>query len=367
MCFSKTKLLSVFVIGLFVGTAVIQTSATFNVKDPYLESEMSDCVGCAILYPNGGEEITGGCQIRWEISATYPQCYFLSQVSIGDESSDYIPSRSGHKYAHTISTMHIDDGSYKALVTLYRDYDCDGIPDCIACKDYSDGFFTVINGPYKPSQPSGPDNGRPGKQYNYSTSTSHSHGEDWDIEYMFSWGDGKYTDWLGPFPSGQKITADHIWDEKGNYSIKVKAKGPWNKETKWSDRLVVSITQKPPDKPVLNGPSKGRCGIEYIFNVTTNDPDGDPVSYFFDWYTETDTEWRGPYSSGEVCSASHVFSENGSYQIKVKANDSYGSESEWSDPLTITMPKNKLQNNPMERFIEYCKRLIPPLRNIFDI
>ena len=35
----------------------------------------------------------------------------------------------------------------------------------------------------------------------------------------------------------------------------------------------------------------------------------------------------------------------GSYQIKVKAKDTNGNESPWSNPLPINMPRNKAINN----------------------
>jgi len=53
---------------------------------------------------------------------------------------------------------------------------------------------------------------------------------------------------------------------------------------------------------------------------------------------------------------------------KVKAKDGYGAESEWSDPLPISMPKNKLSSidslflRLLERFLEHFPllgRLLP--------
>jgi hypothetical protein len=37
----------------------------------------------------------------------------------------------------------------------------------------------------------------------------------------------------------------------------------------------------------------------------------------------------------------HNWTERGIYNIKVKARDMYGAESEWSEPLVVSMPKNK--------------------------
>jgi hypothetical protein len=46
----------------------------------------------------------------------------------------------------------------------------------------------------------------------------------------------------------------------------------------------------------------------------------------------------GPYDSGATASASHTWTKKGSYGIKVKAKDSYGLESNWSQALSVTMP-----------------------------
>jgi len=47
--------------------------------------------------------------------------------------------------------------------------------------------------------------------------------------------------------------------------------------------------------------------------------------------------------------ATHNWTERGDYEVKVKARDHYGAESEWSDPFTVTMPKSKSFNifNPL--------------------
>jgi len=45
----------------------------------------------------------------------------------------------------------------------------------------------------------------------------------------------------------------------------------------------------------------------------------------------------GPYASGESVTASHTWTAAGRYDIRVKARDSFGAESDWSEPLTVKM------------------------------
>jgi len=95
-----------------------------------------------------------------------------------------------------------------------------------------------------------------------------------------------------------------------------------------------------PNKPI--GTSQGEIGKKYYFKTSTVDPDRDVIYYLFDWGDETNNEWEGPFNSGEECNIFHIWNEQENYQIKVKAKDSHGMESEWSDPLSVSMPKNKV-------------------------
>ena len=115
---------------------------------------------------------------------------------------------------------------------------------------YSPIIHVTVNSPNLPPQtpdtPDGPATGSPGKTYLYSTSTIDP--EDDQVFYMWDWGDGNYSSWLGPFVSGQQATAMHTWDEKGTYSIKVKSKDIHDLESEWSDPLSVRM---PKSYPVL--------------------------------------------------------------------------------------------------------------------
>lgn len=104
--------------------------------------------------------------------------------------------------------------------------------------------------------------------------------------------------------------------------------------------LTLGDTQ-PPFKPTINGPINGKVGEEYNFTAVTNDPDDDKIYYIFDWGDDSDTGWFGPFNSGENVSYSHIWSVRGDYEIKVKAKDIYGIQSEWSDPLTVSMPRSR--------------------------
>ena len=108
----------------------------------------------------------------------------------------------------------------------------------------------------------------------------------------------------------------------------------------------------PPGKPYeIAGPYSGTPGIEYEFCTFAFDPDGSDLYYWFDWGDETNSGWIGPYASGELACANHTWDKKGMYEIRVKAKNYYGLQSEWSDPLIVNMPRSKnLFINIFERF-----------------
>jgi hypothetical protein len=114
---------------------------------------------------------------------------------------------------------------------------------------------------------------------------------------------------------------------------------------------IANLSQPPikPNTPV--GPSKGKIGVEYDFTASTTDPENDELYYFFEWGDNTTSDWIGPFESGEEVTASHIWNSIDTYKVKVKAKDSNGVQSEWSDPLVINMPKLKnLFNNLQDLF-----------------
>ena len=98
-----------------------------------------------------------------------------------------------------------------------------------------------IGDSYPPTVPimDGPTVGRINKEYEF---TALSTDPDVDqIYYMFDWGDGTKSEWIGPVDSGTQITAKHSWAEKGNYSVKAKAKDVEESTSRWTDPHVLTI------------------------------------------------------------------------------------------------------------------------------
>jgi hypothetical protein len=103
---------------------------------------------------------------------------------------------------------------------------------------------------------------------------------------------------------------------------------------------------KPPAKPETpTGNESGATGEVIDFKTAkTSDPDRDRISYMWDWGDGNQSLWDY-LRTGFYVTSSYSWAESGTYEVRVKAMDQYGAESEWSDPLVITMPKNKSIND----------------------
>jgi len=105
-----------------------------------------------------------------------------------------------------------------------------------------------------------------------------------------------------------------------------------------------------PEKP--SGPVEGVPGEEYTFSAVGFDPDDDTLKYCFDWGDDS-SSWSGFVNSGEPVSMKYIWSEKGTYLVKVKLQDEHGLESDWSDPLSVIIPRSRNYNlflNFLERF-----------------
>jgi hypothetical protein len=118
--------------------------------------------------------------------------------------------------------------------------------------------------------------------------------------------------------------------------------------------IPVSTQNDPPNTPSIpSGPQSGQIGISYPYSTVTTDPNSDNVYYWFDWGDGTNSGWIGPYTSGTSGSASKEWSTPSTYNVKTKAKDEQGAESNplWSDSLPVCI-NGLWENDP----INPCKK-----------
>ena len=92
--------------------------------------------------------------------------------------------------------------------------------------------------PENPDTPTGKTSGKPGRKYSFTTSASDSDGD--ELWYFWDWGDGNYSEWLGPFNSGDTCEASYTWQQEANFSIRVKVKDGKGGESYWSEEFIFS-------------------------------------------------------------------------------------------------------------------------------
>jgi len=194
-----------------------------------------------LLYPQGGETLKDTVTIKWfahdnEDGFNLP-IYIYYSTDNGKIWSPFTNNPQKNTGEYSWDTTKLPDGEYLLQISaMDSDYNL--------VSDTSDQFQIrnhevppVNNEPVKPTTPSGSTNGKIKQQYSYTTSTSDPDGD--QVYYFWDWGNGNNSGWLGPYNSGATINTPYSWTIKGSYSIKVKAKDIYGKESSWSNPLPI--------------------------------------------------------------------------------------------------------------------------------
>jgi len=184
--------------------------------------------------------------------------------------------------------------------------------------------------------------------------------------------------WDGASAGYPSITADNIqvilavFDDEAHTSYSDPPSGnPFS--AYYSDECIAAIPaggeNSPPETPEIDGPTSGKAGVEYNYTLSSTDPDGDDVFYCVDWGDDAGEVCMGPYASGEEVIVSHIWTEQDTYTIKVKAKDIYNAESDWAT-LEVSMPMNKPFNfnfNLIEWLFERFPNAFPMIRYLLGM
>ncbi|MBN1281103.1 MAG: PKD domain-containing protein [Candidatus Thermoplasmatota archaeon] len=100
-------------------------------------------------------------------------------------------------------------------------------------------FIRQNTAPDIPEAPLGTKKGEVGQTYTFTSMTSDAEGD--LVYYKWSFGDGTFSPWLGPYLSGQQVNTTHSWTTWGRYEVKVKARDQHREESDWSDPLPVRM------------------------------------------------------------------------------------------------------------------------------
>lgn len=108
--------------------------------------------------------------------------------------------------------------------------------------------------------------------------------------------------------------------------------------------VIKLVSDQPPSKPTLTGPSQGLQGKTLNFVMISTDPEGATLNYGIDYLNNdsvADT-WSGWQQSGQPFTWHHAFEQTGTYVVRAMcyANGHQNNPSEWSDPLTVVIYNN---------------------------
>jgi hypothetical protein len=109
----------------------------------------------------------------------------------------------------------------------------------------------------------------------------------------------------------------------------------------------------------------GKIGEEYTYCISNVlDPNDDKIYVLWEWGDGSNSDWEGPFESGENVCESHTWTKKGDYIVKVKLRDEYGEESDYGY-LEINIPRYRNSNRLMiNAWISNFLKMFPFLRII---
>jgi Peptidase family C25/Propeptide_C25 len=228
--------------------------------------------------------------------------------------------------------------------------------------DLTMGPVITSDSPAQPTRPIGKTLAVWNKEYSYSSITTDPNGD--QIFYLFNWGDGSNSGWLGPYSSGQTGTGTHMWTKLGTYNVTVKARDINGAGSIFSDPLTVVVTDNtPPDTPTITGETNIKPHISYTYILNGTDDQDQDLLFDIDWGDGNGATGLGPYHSGETVTMMHTWKTRGTYTIKTRTTDTVGAKSEWATIQLVTPTQYQFSLNVfLQHLIERFPHMFTVLR-----
>lgn len=182
--------------------------------------------------------------------------------------------------------------------------------------------------PGRPDTPIGPPSVRPQESADFGATTVDPDGH--AVQFRFAWQLGDTSDWSAITPSGEVGYVSHAFSAPGVFEVTCQARDIKEGLSEWSDALTVLVGNPPRQPTRPDGVSGGWLDSSYTYRTVATDLDLDRIKYIFDW-GDGSTDITGFAESGQYVEMSHSWSTADSFDVKVRAMDAAGLESEWSD------------------------------------
>ena len=128
----------------------------------------------------------------------------------------------------------------------------------------------------------------------------------------------------------------------------------------WSNLETKLINQRP-GAPTITGPSEGSINEAHTFTATATDSDGDQIRYVFIWGNgrSSQTDFM---NSGETGTVSYTWTQSGSYEVQVFAEDRF-----WDSGEATTLRFSAPRSQPLEKSIfDFLLQRYPQLERVLN-
>ena len=298
-------------------------------------------------------------------SALQQKCFWDYMFDITNKSGDFMNWQLGKAMAYSKDEMAPTiDWTYSSAPGSWRGV----IEGCLLFGDPAQRIKTPHPSapPQTPNAPTGPDEWIQNLECTFYASATDPEGD--SVYYLFDWDDGNFSEWAGPYSSGETGHAKHAWEDLGDYEIRVRARDAWGAVSGWSETYNVSvISNTQPDKPKLSGPRRAVINQELTFTISANDPNGHDVYFLVFWGDDNDTGWIGPYSSDQEVEVNYTWTAYGDFTVLAVAKDFIGDQS-GSITLQLSIPRAKTIRNPfLLLLLERLSAMFPILKQLIRL
>ena len=104
-------------------------------------------------------------------------------------------------------------------------------------------IYSIRIGDQPPDSPNiyGAVQGKPGVEYEYGFVSTDPEND--NLTFDINWGDGNIETDRGPVLSGEFFTRTHTWNDKGTYTIRVRANDNYNNSGPWTEQTIIVYTK----------------------------------------------------------------------------------------------------------------------------
>jgi hypothetical protein len=113
-----------------------------------------------------------------------------------------------------------------------------------------------------------------------------------------------------------------------------------------TDAWVIKLSaNEPPYTPDVAGSTSSYQWVDTTYTVSATDTDDDSLQFYFDW-GDGSGEWTNFVASGEALGVAHRWTDDGTFFVKVRAQDENGGKGPWTPPMRIDVIPNSRPDVP---------------------